>query len=104
MDGPYCCHYGVRTIVVEMVIDFVQFTFHLNDRFSFYDNFDVDRKVMEKVKALCQRDILNYLDNGINQKKESIMNDGADDVLEETLFFYPIVGMLNAVNREVYKL
>ena len=90
--------------VVEMVRDFVQFTFHLNDRFSFYDNFDVDRKVMEKVKALCQRDILTYLDNGINQKKESIMNDGADDVLEETLFFYPIVGMLNAVNREVYKM
>ncbi|MCI6523018.1 MAG: hypothetical protein MR448_06260 [Parabacteroides sp.] len=90
--------------VVDMVRDFVQFAFDLNKHFSFYDNFDIDRKVMEKVKALCQKDILNYLDNGINLKKESIMKDGADDVLEETLFFYPIVGMLNAVNREVYKM
>jgi len=90
--------------VVHTVEDFIEFVFDLDSRFSFYDNFDVDRSIMEKVKKLCYRDIRTYLDNGLSVKKSEIVQDGADANLEETLFFYPLVGMLNAVVRNIYRL
>ena len=65
--------------VVESVKEFIDFTFDLNKKFSFYDNFDVDRSIMNKVKELCYRDIRTYLENGISVKKNEIMQDGADE-------------------------
>lgn len=90
--------------VVNAVEDYIKFTFALDKKFSFYDNFEIDRSIMEQVKELCYRDIKTYLDNGISNKKTEILQDGGDDNLEETLFFYPIVGIINAVSRNVYKI
>ena len=59
---------------------------------------------MDKVKQLCYRDIRTYLENGITLKKDEITQDGADDKLEETLFFYPLVGIINAVVRTIYQM
>lgn len=92
------------TAVVNSVRDFIDFAFGLNNKFSFYDNFDVDRSIMGNVKELCYRDIRTYLDNGISVKKNEIMQDGADENLEETLFFYPLTGIINAVVRNVYQM
>ena len=90
--------------VVETIKDYIEFTFSLDKKFSFYDNFDIDRSIMDKVKELCYRDIRTYLENGISIKNEEIIRDGADDNLEETLFFYPIVGIINAVVRNIYQM
>lgn len=90
--------------VVESVKEFIDFTFELNKKFSFYDNFDVDRSIMNKVKELCYRDIKTYLENGISVKKNEIIQDGADENIEETLFFYPLTGIINAVVRNVYQM
>ena len=90
--------------VVAIIKDYIEFTFNLDKKFSFYDNFDVDRSIMDKVKDLCYRDIRTYLDNGLSIKKSEISQDGADDNLEETLFFYPLVGIINAVVRNIYQM
>ena len=90
--------------VVESVKTFLEFAFDLNKKFSFYDNFEIDRSIMDKVKNLCRKDIMTYLNNGISLKKNEIIQDGADENLEESLFFYPLVGIINAVVRNVYKL
>ena len=90
--------------VVNVVKDYIEFTFDLDKKFSFYDNFDVDRSIMDKVKDLCYRDIRTYLDNGLSIKKSEISQDGADDNLEETLFFYPLIGIINAVVRNIYQM
>lgn len=90
--------------VVESVKTFLEFAFDLNKKFSFYDNFDIDRSIMDRVKNLCCKDIMTYLNNGISLKKNEIVQDGADENLEESLFFYPLVGIINAVVRNVYKL
>ena len=90
--------------VVNSVKEFINFTFDLDKDFSFFNEFDTDRSIMNAVKALCFRDIRTFLDNGISIKKEIIEQDGADDKIEESLFFYPIVGILNAVVRSVYQL
>ena len=90
--------------VVDVIKEYIEFTFNLDKKFSFYDNFDVDRSIMSKVKDLCYRDIRTYLDNGLAIKKSEISKDGADDNLEETLFFYPLVGIINAVVRNIYQM
>lgn len=101
----YCdLNESMKMQVVASVEDFIDFTFNLNKKFSFYDNFDIDRSIMEKVKELCHRDIKTYLDNGISKKKNEVLQDGADENIEETLFFYPLTGIINAVVRNVYKM
>lgn len=90
--------------VVTSIRDFIEFTFNLNNKFSFYDNFDIDRSIMDKVKDLCYRDIRTYLDNGLSIKRNEIKQDGADENIEESLFFYPLVGIINAIVRNVYKM
>lgn len=57
------------TQVTERIKDYIEFTFSLEKDFSFYDNFDIDRSIMGKVKELCYRDIRSYLDTGISNKK-----------------------------------
>lgn len=90
--------------VVETIKDYIELTFSIDKKFSFYNNFDIDRSIMDKVKQLCYRDIRTYLENGITLKKDEITQDGADDKLEETLFFYPLVGIINAVVRTIYQM
>ena len=95
---------GIVEGVVRTVRNFIGFTFGLDKKFSFYDNFDIDRSIMDKVKDLCFKDIKTYLSNGISLKEKSIQQDGANDNVEETLFFYPLVGILNAVVRKIYQM
>lgn len=95
---------NMRDKVVDEVKSYIEFTFSLNKKFSFYDNFEIDRSIMDKVKALCLKDIRTYLSNGISIKEKAIAQEGADEIVEETLFFYPIAGMLNAVVRQIYDL
>ena len=90
--------------IVKSVENFIDFTFALNRDFSFFEEFDADRAIMEGVKELCYRDLRTYLENGISLKKRDLEMDGADDKIEESLFFYPLVGILNAIIRNVYQL
>ncbi len=94
----------IKDKVVATVESYIDFAFNLDHRFSFFDNFEIDRSIKDRVKDLCLRDVKTYLDNGLSNKKRDIEQDGADDKLEETLFFYPLVGILNAVVRNIYKL
>ncbi len=84
--------------------NFIDFTFGLNDEFSFYKEFEANNTILEDVRKICFRDIRTFLDNGIELKKEEIMKDGANDALEETLFFYPLIGILNAMVRDIYNI
>ena len=90
--------------VVRTTTEFIDFAFSLNKDFSFFDEFDVDSSILDAVKALCARDVRTYLDNGISIKKKMLEGDGADNTIEETMFFYPLVGIINAIVREVYSL
>lgn len=90
--------------VVESTKKFIDFAFSLDKSFSFFNEFDADKSIINEVRQLCLRDIRTYLDNGISLKKQMLQMDGADDNIEETLFFYPLVGILNAVVREIYNL
>ena len=90
--------------VVDNTKQFIDFAFNLDKDFSFFNEFDVDKSILPDVKKLCTRDVKTYLENGISLKKQMLQQDGADNIIEETLFFYPLVGILNAVVREIYNL
>lgn len=81
--------------------DFFDFIFELNKKFNFTDNFGVDSKSVKIVKDNCRRDLANYLKNGIESKLEDV--DDRDKCVDETLFFYPILGVLNAIESEIAK-
>ena len=95
---------SIKDQVVQNCKDFINFAFDLDKEFSYYDEFEIDKSVMEGARKLCMRDLKTFLDNGIELKKESIKQDGADNVVEETLFFYPLTGVLNALVRKIYNL
>lgn len=95
---------SLKNAVVDNTNKFFNFAFNLDKDFSFFDAFEVDKSIMESVKALCARDVKTYLENGISIKKQMLEQDGADNKIEETLFFYPLIGILNALVREIYKM
>lgn len=94
----------MKSKVVGTINSYIDFVFNLDDKFSFYNNFGIDRSIKDEVQKLCYRDVMIYLENGLSNKKSDIKKDGADGKLEETLFFYPLVGILNAVVRNIYLL
>ena len=95
---------NMKDNVVENCRKFIDFVFDLDKDFSFNDEFDVDRTIMDKVHKLCERDVRTYLENGLEGKKSAIRQEGADDYIEETMFFYPLTGILNALARGIYNL
>ena len=86
--------------VVDEVKTFINFVFELNNEFSFKNNFDSAESSMNIAKEECMRDLLTYTKNGLENKKKEVSDN---DIIEETLFFYPLSGMLNALISAIYK-
>ena len=85
---------------VDEVKTFIQFVFDLNKDFSFKNNFDSAETSLNVSQEECLRDLLTYTKNGIENKKKEVSDS---DIIEETLFFYPLSGMLNALISAIYK-
>ncbi len=94
----------IKEQVISYTKRFIDFAFDLDNDFNYYAEFDVDITIMSKAKALCFRDLRTFLDNGIKLKEDALQKDGASDIIEETLFFYPLTGILNALVRGIYNL
>lgn len=85
---------------VDEVKSFIQFVFDLNKDFSFKNNFDSAETSLNVAQEECMRDLLTYTKNGLENKKKEVSDS---DTIEETLFFYPLSGMLNALISAIYK-
>lgn len=86
--------------VVDEVKSFILFVIDLNKDFSFKNNFDSSETSLNIAKNECMRDLLTYTKNGLENKKKEVSDS---DTIEETLFFYPLSGMLNALISAIYK-
>ena len=89
--------------VVNSVTSFINFFFSLSDKFSFKSKFGIDISIIEDIRDICYLDIDNYLNQGLKHKKEK-ENVGDNESIEETLFFYPLTGIINAIVRNMYKI
>lgn len=94
----------IKNKIKVNVDTFIDFFFNLNEEYSFADYFNVDNSIMDRVKDICKKDVGNYLSDGLHKRVKSNLKEGAVNRVEETLFFYPLVGIINAVARQIYEL
>ena len=91
-----------KCATVKAVSDFFDFVFSdMNNAFKFDSNFGVNSSALKKAQQSAQKDLRTFLDKGIMQRREETE---ADDMIEETLFFYPIKGALQTMSTEIYEL
>ena len=87
--------------VVNQVNRFLDFVKSLNKSYSLNDHFGISRANMELLDTVCRRDLDEYLSKGLHRKLEE-MNGDANERIQESLFFYPFIGMLNALTTDIY--
>ena len=85
---------------VDEAKNFVNFVINLNREFSYKNNFDSAEASLEIAKSECMRDLATFTKNGLDIKRQEVSDN---DVIEETMFFYPLNGMLNALISAIYK-
>ena len=85
---------------VDEAKNFVNFVVNLNREFSYKNNFDSSEVSLEIAKSECLRDLVTFTKNGLDIKRQEVSDN---DVIEETMFFYPLRGMLNALISAIYK-
>jgi hypothetical protein len=90
--------------IANYVGEFNNFFFNLNAQFSFADYFNVTAKSMEIFKDELSKHLRDYLEEGLefNKKLDEIATD--DKEIEETLFFYPLIGAINNLSTHLSQL
>lgn len=89
MDDPI-----VRQQIVEAVREFNDFFSQLCDDLHVVDRFLVDYPSLAKFKQLVNKDLEHHLVNGWNFINKNETGRYASDKIEDTVFFYPIIGSI----------
>lgn len=85
---------------VKAVEAFFRFLFvDMNNAFNFDKNFGVKMSSFKVAQEAATKDLATFLDKGITQRMEETE---ADDVIEETFFYYPIKGVLQSMSTEIF--
>lgn len=90
--------------IANYVSDFNEFFFNLNTQYGFADYFNVSAKSLEIFKDELNKHLRDYLEEGLeyNKKLDEIATD--DKEVEETLFFYPLIGAINNLSTHLSQL
>lgn len=89
--------YKAKTI--KAVEDFFKFVFEdMNSAFNFDKNFGVKTSSLKIAQEAASKDLNTFLEKGLSQRGEETE---PEDVIEETFFFYPIKGALQAMSNEI---
>lgn len=92
-----------KSSIINNVIKFIDFIPELNDKNTFGDKYSLDVTILDKVLNTCKQNLSGYLDLGIDKAKKLIAEDTSKtNEIKESLFFFPIVGMLNNLAKEIY--
>jgi hypothetical protein len=95
---------NTKADIVSYVNDFNSFFIKLNTTFNFSDYFNVSEKSLEVFKAELNKHLRDYLEEGLeyNMKLDNVGTD--DKELEESLFFYPLIGAVNNLSSHLSQL
>ena len=88
--------------IVTEVENFIELIFNLNKDFNFTNNFGISIPLIKKSKTILKKDLMQYLKTGFALKEKELSVD-KDLAIEESLFFYPLVGALNKLAYEITK-
>lgn len=84
--------------VVDEVEKFLEFTLKSNPSFSVDENFGIKQTLLDSCIEVCNKDLDTFLQNGINI---SLNENAPSTPVAETLFFYPIIGMLHELCNHI---
>jgi hypothetical protein len=86
--------------VVSEVDSFIDILFSIDDTMNFKKYFGVNSAHFDSYKTILKEETLNLLDTGLRRKIESLKGN-INIPLEESLFFYPLVGALNKLSYKI---
>ena len=89
MDKP-----EVRAQIVDKVREFNDFFIRLCDDIQIVDRFLVDYGSLQQFKVLVNKDLEHHLINGWNFVNKNQDEKNGSDPIEDTVFFYPIIGSI----------
>lgn len=84
----------IRKEIVEEVKKYNDFFCQLCDDIHVVDRFLVDNQSLIHFKELVSKDLEHYLINGWNFVNKNEPTRNGSDVIEDTVFFYPIIGSI----------
>jgi len=87
--------------IAVSVEDFNKLFLSLDKKMKFIDDFNVSSKSFTIFKSSFNKNIRDYLEEGIEYNKKLDDNSASDKEIEESLFFYPLVGIINNLTKEL---
>lgn len=90
--------------ITDYVRNFNAFFLNLNTKYNFNDYFNVSEGSLEIFKEELNKHLRDYLEEGLEYNRQLDEGSTADKELEETLFFYPIIGTINHLTSPLSKL
>ncbi|GHB67201.1 hypothetical protein [Persicitalea jodogahamensis] len=91
----------VQTEITDYVADFNRIFLDLDKKMSFSDNFGVSYSALEIFKNGLNRHLRDYLAEGLEYTKKMDEVRSDEKEIEETLFFYPIIGAINHLSKQL---
>ncbi len=91
----------VQKEITDYVADFNALFLELNKKMSFSDNFGVSYNALEIFRNEANRHLRDYLAEGLDYTKKMDEVRSDEKEVEETLFFYPIIGAINNMSKQL---
>lgn len=85
---------------VKIFVDFI--TIRLPRAISLNSEFGIEKESIDLAVNCFNKDLVTYIEKGINLKLDS-KDVSKEDIIEEPLFFYPIIGVINDLSEQIYK-
>lgn len=95
---------GIKGDIAKYVSNFNSFFLKLNSDYNFSDYFNVSERALEIFKDELNKHLRDYLEEGLEYNKK--LDEAATDEkeIEETLFFYPLIGTINNLSKQLSEL
>jgi hypothetical protein len=90
--------------IANYVSDFNSFFLKLNSQYSFTEYFNVSEKSLEIFKDELNKHLRDYLEEGLEYNKTLDEVAANEKEVEETLFFYPLIGAINNLSSHLSEL
>lgn len=88
--------------VVGEVLHFLKLFMDLHSEINFKNKFDVSQTSLDVIDEVIENgdyELMNYLMRGLDEKQKELDSDDVTAV-EETLFFYPLTGLMNKLAKD----
>jgi len=86
--------FDIRKEIVDQVKAFNDFFLQLCDDIHVADRFLVENKSLQLFRQLVNKDLEHHLINGWNFVNKNADEKNGSDAIEDTVFFYPIIGSI----------